>query len=703
MQFKYQKKKLRHPKRNFSITLDTLQQMQSNRDYKNIVNLQSIILEKFNNDFRVLNLLGKANKENGNLDKAIHFFNLSLRINPNYIIALNNLGNIYNYIGKFDEAICLFLRAINNSPNNNVLYSNLGNSYLGKENFKYAVEYYNKALNLDHTNFDAHFNIANSYFKINNNIMAMKHIIIALNLNPNLKDIWKLFGYICSHTVFEKFDQNIADKINLLLDQNTNYNLTISKSLFEKLKKHIQVNEFLSLKKENYNVKNVIDICFCLNKTYLPKLLSNLIITDIDFFNLCQNLREFILLNCNKFKGNKNVLNITQSIAKQCHMNEYIFNITDKEKVILNKLKNFSKAEINSGRFVSELELYILSSYEYLDYLHNYVEDLDKIYSSKIISQIIKNLLKEKEIQSQFCSNKILDNTVSQAVSSMYEENPYPRWEVASINQDNFTMRQFAYYKKLISNDFDGTGKIVKILVAGCGTGQQIVSLSGIFKNSLIDAIDISAASLAYAKRKIEELKLNNINFSKTDILDLQNFNTKYDYIECSGVLHHMGNPEKGFEILVNSLNPNGIIKVGLYSSIARSTINKAREFIKNKNIKFSIENLRDFRTNVIEKKPTYEEFDELLNYTDFYSTSNCRDLLFHIQEKQYNLEDIKNLIDKFNMKFAGFDFINQYTQQYFKNSFPQQDSEYNLNNWEKYEQENINTFLGMYNFFLIK
>ena len=91
MQFKYQKKKLRHPKRNFSITLDTLQQMQSNRDYKNIVNLQSIILEKFNNDFRVLNLLGKANKENGNLDKAIHFFNLSLRINPNYIIALNNL------------------------------------------------------------------------------------------------------------------------------------------------------------------------------------------------------------------------------------------------------------------------------------------------------------------------------------------------------------------------------------------------------------------------------------------------------------------------------------------------------------------------------------------------------------------------------------------------------------------------------------
>ena len=54
-------------------------------------------------------------------------------------------------------------------------------------------------------------------------------------------------------------------------------------------------------------------------------------------------------------------------------------------------------------------------------------------------------------------------------------------------------------------------------------------------------------------------------------------------------------------------------------------------------------------------------------------------------------------------MKFAGFDFVNQYTQQYFKDSFPQQYSEYDLNNWEKYEQEYLDTFLGMYNFYLIK
>ena len=90
-----------------------------------------------------------------------------------------------------------------------------------------------------------HFKIANSYFKFIT-IHGYETYNHSIDLNPNLKDIWKLFGYICSHTVFEKFDQNIADKINLLLDQNTNYNLTISKSLFEKLKNIYKLMNFFS-------------------------------------------------------------------------------------------------------------------------------------------------------------------------------------------------------------------------------------------------------------------------------------------------------------------------------------------------------------------------------------------------------------------------------------------------------------------------
>ena len=46
------------------------------------------------------------------------------------------------------------------------------------------------------------------------------------------------------------------------------------------------------------------------------------------------------------------------------------------------------------------------------------------------------------------------------------------------------------------------------------------------------------------------ELRINNINWFQADILDLKKIEKKYDMIECVGVLHHMNDPEKGFNEL---------------------------------------------------------------------------------------------------------------------------------------------------------
>ena len=61
-----------------------------------------------------------------------------------------------------------------------------------------------------------------------------------------------------------------------------------------------------------------------------------------------------------------------------------------------------------------------------------------------------------------------------------------------------------------------------KVLVAGCGTGQQQY-IPSLYKNSKILAIDLSISSLKYAKRKTEELGIENIEYIQHDILDLKN------------------------------------------------------------------------------------------------------------------------------------------------------------------------------------
>ena len=90
------------------------------------------------------------------------------------------------------------------------------------------------------------------------------------------------------------------------------------------------------------------------------------------------------------------------------------------------------------------------------------------------------------------------------------------------------------------------TGEKLKILIAGCGTGQQLI-LAQRYKNAKIIAIDISSKSLAYAQRKLDEYQIKNVKLIQMDILDIEILNEKFDIIECVGVLHHMEHPLDGF------------------------------------------------------------------------------------------------------------------------------------------------------------
>ena len=132
-----------------------------------------------------------------------------------------------------------------------------------------------------------------------------------------------------------------------------------------------------------------------------------------------------------------------------------------------------------------------------------------------------------------------------------------------------------------------------------CGTGIQILEASR-YRNCEITAIDLSNSSISYAKRKVDEYGLKNVNFIEMDLLELASLNKRFDLIECSGVLHHMNDPTKGLLNLFNVLEPKGFLKLGLYSKYAREEILKAREIIKEKDIKPSVDEIRSFRNDVL-------------------------------------------------------------------------------------------------------
>ena len=112
-------------------------------------------------------------------------------------------------------------------------------------------------------------------------------------------------------------------------------------------------------------------------------------------------------------------------------------------------------------------------------------------------------------------------------------------------------------------NNINALSKAPQILVAGSGTGQHALGTASRFKNSQVTAIDLSPRSLAYAKRKMEELGVTNIHYLQADVLDLGMLDKQFDIIESAGVLHHMADPIAGWKVLTNCLKPGGLIKVG--------------------------------------------------------------------------------------------------------------------------------------------
>lgn len=155
-------------------------------------------------------------------------------------------------------------------------------------------------------------------------------------------------------------------------------------------------------------------------------------------------------------------------------------------------------------------------------------------------------------------------------VQKCYESAPFPDNLRRAKNFDKELNRTIDWIKlnldflskKLISDSPKN------ILCAGCGTGEEAISLAKIYPHSKILAIDISNPSLAIAKQSAKRAKVTNIIFKKYSILeDLPFLKKKYDLTYCAGVIHHLTNPELGFRILADKLTRDGKMVIMLYNS----------------------------------------------------------------------------------------------------------------------------------------
>lgn len=171
-------------------------------------------------------------------------------------------------------------------------------------------------------------------------------------------------------------------------------------------------------------------------------------------------------------------------------------------------------------------------------------------------------------------------------VRGHYEDLPYPYCDPEREGEvfngaDGLSADAFNHYGWEGKRDLrDGA----RILVAGCGTGDMAVSFAEQFLGSKAEivAIDLSTASINLAKARMKKRGLNNVDFHHMSILDLPTSDLgTFDIIECSGVLHHLPDPNAGLAALANVLKPDGLMAVMVYAHYGRMSIYLVQELMK--------------------------------------------------------------------------------------------------------------------------
>lgn len=156
---------------------------------------------------------------------------------------------------------------------------------------------------------------------------------------------------------------------------------------------------------------------------------------------------------------------------------------------------------------------------------------------------------------------------IGRKVRTFYEGCSFPGYEDFQTPADLIEKAKRGVYARLLDEQLP-LKLGVRILDAGCGTGQLAIFLSLVRRQVL--GVDFSFASLVKATTFRSRFGLGNARFAQMDLFDLGLKDESFDYVFRNGVLHHTANADGVFCNLCRLVRPGGYITIGLYNTYGR-------------------------------------------------------------------------------------------------------------------------------------
>jgi SAM-dependent methyltransferase/Tfp pilus assembly protein PilF len=623
--------------------------------------------------------LGDALRDQGLLEQALESYRRGIALKPASAEAQNNIGAVLLTLGRSDEAIAWCERALAVKPDLVEAHTNLAKLHQGAGRAVQATGFAMRALDLRET------------------IETKTLFVRCVRDTKASGDVGRLRGLIQRGLTepWGRPDELTAVATSIVMLDDT-LRTTVARAATQ-WPRQLPAQELLSPA-----------LLPALRDPLLHRLLEVAPIVDIALEQFLTGIRramlEMSISTSFPDRDDAALLPFFCALARQCFVNEYVFFHSADEASNARRLRDLLTGTLASGAPIPSLWPAAVAAYFPLSSLPaaDALEARDWPDGvSALLTQQIREPREELRLRTSIPRLTNIDDDVSLKVREMYEENPYPRWiKVAPTESpkplDVYLRARFAAptLRKL------NRKTSLDILIAGCGTGRQAVEMAQRFAGAKVLAIDLSLASLAYAKRKTQELGLDNIDYGQADILQVGQIGRSFDLIESSGVLHHLDDPWSGWRVLLSLLRPGGFMRVGLYSELGRPGVIAGRALVAERGYRADGEGIQRFRQELITGDFGPPLADLITKTHDFFTTSELRDLVFHVREHRMTIPQISGFLHENELEFLGFELDAQVARRY-RARFPDDVAMTNLDHWNVFETENPDAFFFTYQFWI--
>ncbi len=202
-----------------------------------------------------------------------------------------------------------------------------------------------------------------------------------------------------------------------------------------------------------------------------------------------------------------------------------------------------------------------------------------------------------------------------------------------------------------------------RALVAGGGTGDACIMLAQQLADRRCPGeviyLDLSTASRQICEARAKARGLRNIQFLTGSLLDLPAMNIgQFDYIDCTGVLHHLPEPAAGMRALVSVLQPDGGVGVMLYGEYGRSGVYPLQEMLRTlAPPSMAVEDRLAMAKRLIRFLPTTNLFrrNPYLNDHVTGGDAGLYDLVLHSCDRAFTVPDIGSMAAAAGLRVVAF------------------------------------------------